>query len=58
MSRLLELPHAERKTLVVHESLIARIKAAALPGEHQWQTVQRLLEVGLRQHNNNDRVAS
>ncbi|MBW4692262.1 MAG: hypothetical protein KME27_10895 [Lyngbya sp. HA4199-MV5] len=57
MHRLLELPHAERKTLFVHESLVTRIKAAALPGEHQWQTVQRLLEAGLRQHSANDRVA-
>jgi hypothetical protein len=52
MNRL-ELPHTERKTLVVHESLLPRIKAAAQPHEHQWQTVQRLIEAGLRQHNAN-----
>lgn len=55
MEQLLELPHSERKMLFVHRSLFDRIQAAKKPHEHQWQTVQRLLDAGLRQHEDNNR---
>jgi hypothetical protein len=42
-----QLPHEERTHISVRVEVRQAIKQYRNPGEHQWQTVERLLKAGM-----------